>query len=410
MLRQAAAAGCGRRRGGARRPRGRRPTARRWPAGTARASRRAGRPARTRAAVRRRRRRAAKRRPDRGPRSTETTRSAWTIALTATATTPSAASSALPMPSDSSAVRGGVDVQLEVGGDRRVRGQAAEDQVRVGHRRLGAAAAVARGSGVGARALRADAQRAAAVHPADRAAAGADRVDVDHRQADRQPRDLALHGELGLGAALGEEERVAARPAHVEAHGGRLGDDPRGDRPAGRAAQQHRRRVRGGLLERGHAAAGKHHVRLGQPGRLGRLAQPAEVAAGRRAERRVDRDRRRALELPHLGGHLVRGDDEGIRQRLAQQLGHALLVRRIAEREEQADGDGLDAGAREAPGRLRHARLVELADHVRRAPSARRPPRSAAARRPAASAPRAAGRGSAAPGGRGRAGRGSPWW
>ena len=234
------------------------------------------------------------------PRSTETTRSACTIALTATATTPSAASSALPMPSDSSAARAASTSSSQVGGDRRLGGQPAEDQVRVGHRGLLAATAVAGRAGVGARALRADAQRAAAVDPRDRAAARADRVDVDHRQADGQPGDLALDGQLGLGAALGEEERVAARAAHVEAERGRLGDDPRRHRAPGGAGEQHRRRVRGRLLERGHPARGEHHVRLGQPGLL---AWPCGAGSGSgrsaaRARRRPSRSSRARTRAP----------------------------------------------------------------------------------------------------------------
>ena len=62
-----------------------------------------------------------------------------------------------------------------------VRPQAAEQELRVGRRRLLAAAAVAGGAGIGARRLRADAEDAAGVDVGDRAAAGADRVDVDHR-------------------------------------------------------------------------------------------------------------------------------------------------------------------------------------------------------------------------------------
>ena len=62
---------------------------------------------------------------------------------------------------------------------------------------------------------------------------------------------IALDGELGLRAALGEEERVAARAAHVEAERRGLGDDAGGDRAAGRAGEQHRRGVLRRLLQSG---------------------------------------------------------------------------------------------------------------------------------------------------------------
>ena len=78
-----------------------------------------------------------------------------------------------------------------------------------------AAAAVAGGSGLGARRARPDAQRAARVAPADRAAARADGVDVDHRQRERPAADLAPRA-LAHRAALDDAD-VAGRAAHVEA-------------------------------------------------------------------------------------------------------------------------------------------------------------------------------------------------
>src|SRR5256885_1321368 len=73
---------------------------------------------------------------------------------------------------------GRLAVQLDLAGQRGVGGQQAEHQVRVGDGRLLAPEAVAGRPGPGARGLGADAQRAAGVTPGDRAAAGADRVDV----------------------------------------------------------------------------------------------------------------------------------------------------------------------------------------------------------------------------------------
>ena len=107
-------------------------------------------------------------------------------------------------------------------------------------------------------------------------------------------------------------------------------------------------------------------MRLGQAGRRRRLPQPAEVAAGRRAERGVDGGGRRALELAHLRRDLVRGDDEGVRQRVAQDLRHALLVRGIQEREQQADGHRLHTLAGEPARGALHALLIELAHHAGR--------------------------------------------
>ena len=78
------------------------------------------------------------------------------------------------------------DATREVGGGVEV----AEQEVGVGHRRLRPAAPVARGAGLGPRRARArpGALRRAS-RPSDRAAAGADRVDVDHRQLDHAAAD-----------------------------------------------------------------------------------------------------------------------------------------------------------------------------------------------------------------------------
>src|SRR5438067_1034544 len=71
-----------------------------------------------------------------------------------------------------------------------------EHQVRVGHRRAGAAFAVARGTRLGAGALRADVENASRVDRRDRAAAGAERVDVDRRQRDLRDADRLFPGQL----------------------------------------------------------------------------------------------------------------------------------------------------------------------------------------------------------------------
>ena len=135
----------------------------------------------------------------------------------ATRTIPAAQSSSLSPSSPASAPTASwaaLGVELDAG-QRLVGVEVAEHEVGVGDRRLGAAAPVARGPGLGARRARSDAQRAARVAPADRAAAGADGVDVDHRQRERPPADLAP-GALAHRAALDDAD-VARRAAHVEA-------------------------------------------------------------------------------------------------------------------------------------------------------------------------------------------------
>ena len=70
-------------------------------------------------------------------------------------------------------------------GEGLVDGDAAEDEVGVGDRGLGAAEAVAGRAGHGTGRARPDGQGTARVEAGQRAAAGADGVDVEGRQADR---------------------------------------------------------------------------------------------------------------------------------------------------------------------------------------------------------------------------------
>src|SRR5205807_8175952 len=105
-----------------------------------------------------------------------------------------------------------------------VRGvEVAEQEVRVGDRRLTATEAVGRRTRVRARAARADFQQTDLVDGGDRAAAGADLDQLDGGDADRQP--AALHEALlargfeGVGGerlAAVDERELGGGAAHVE--------------------------------------------------------------------------------------------------------------------------------------------------------------------------------------------------
>ena len=126
----------------------------------------------------------------------------------------------------------------------------------------------------------------------------------------------------------------------------------------------------------------------GSPASAQRSRERLEIAREDRPEIGVDRRRRGALVLAELGRDLVRGDDPRAGQAAPQLVRDRLLVARVAEREEQADGDRLrvDCGQRVEVERPQHA--------VR--------PDPLVARRSSARA------GRAARDGRRRAGRGAP--
>src|SRR5581483_6860865 len=115
--------------------------------------------------------------------------------------------------SERGARRGGVEAHRAA--EEVVGVEVAESEGGVGDRRPDAAASVAGGARVRAGALRADVEQAALVHPADRAAAGADRLDVHRREPGHVPEErLAEPGLARPGDAAAADERdVVARAA-----------------------------------------------------------------------------------------------------------------------------------------------------------------------------------------------------
>ena len=108
----------------------------------------------------------------------------------------------------------GVDVERHPAARERVGLDAAEHEVGVGDGRLGAAAPVTGRTRIGAGALWADA-KPARLGIGDRAASGADRVDVDDRHQQREPLERSLGGDVGL--AVDDQRDVEAGAAHVDA-------------------------------------------------------------------------------------------------------------------------------------------------------------------------------------------------
>ena len=239
-----------------------------------------------------------------------------------------------------------LQVRPAVGAEHGRRAQAAEHELGVGHRRPGAALGIAGGARLGAGALRPDAQQAAPVDPGDRAAAGADRADIDHRPPDRQAEfQLALRPHRGLAAV--DQADVAAGAADVAPE--RLGEaglrgDPGRRRYARGRTGEHRVDRQPGRFRPVHRAA----VRLGhqQLAAEARLAEPpgkrAQIACHHRLHIGVDRRRGGAFELAGFlrdvarHGQAVRRPAEG-----DQAIGQGPLRRAIAVAVEEADHQGV---------------------------------------------------------------------
>ena len=188
----------------------------------------------------------------------------------------------------------------------------AADHVGVGHGRPRAAAPVAGRAGIGAGALRADIEEAAAVDPGDRAAAGRDRAHVERRHVDLPARDHALggferhaaldEGDVGRGAAHVERDEPALRLV--------LGEIGAGLRAGGRAGEQ---RVHGAAAadrggERHHAAVRLHQEALlrADLGVVEAAVEMVDVAHQHRLEIGVQQRRRHPRPFADARQHLAR--------------------------------------------------------------------------------------------------------
>ena len=92
-------------------------------------------------------------------------------------------------------------IDLHAPAEERLRANRPAHDVCIGEGRLGPATAVAGRPRIGAGRARADAQHAAFIDPDDRSAAGADRIDIEQGNADRQAVELELLRQLRHAAA-----------------------------------------------------------------------------------------------------------------------------------------------------------------------------------------------------------------
>ena len=273
-----------------------------------------------------------------------------------------------------------LDVQADLAAEEVARVQPPEDDVRVGHGRLRAAAPVADRARIGPGALRADAQEPARVDPGDRAATGSDLDEVDDRRPDgvageRHPADPGA-GVAADVVVLGhrrlpvlDQPDLGGRAAHVEGEDvgpvERLTEVGGGDHAGGRARLDHEHRPAARGLGAEDAAARLHHEQLRPHARVGETAlDPLQVALDDRADDGVDHRRRGAQVLAELRRHLGGERDRDARQLLGEDRADPLLVLRVHVRVEEADGDRLDFLAPQDRRGGAHRVVVERPQHL----------------------------------------------
>ena len=269
-------------------------------------------------------------------------------------------------------------------------GMRPSDEVGVGDRRLRARRGRSRpGPGSAPALLGPDDERAAGVDAGDRAAAGADGVDVERRQPDREARRPARSG-AGSGTPPQHEAHVGAGAAHVEGDGvGKpAGGGHRGRRPAPRRPGPDSSSAAGSRPPRRAGTSPPADVITSTS-----PARPVEPLAGTARQRGpqvgVDDRRDRPLVLPELGRHLVRararrgpgaasaaataslvgGVEVGVQQADGDRLGASGAWRARARRRGRLELDavGVEPAAHLEPALARHERLGPVGATGRRA-------------------------------------------
>src|SRR5216684_2301875 len=251
--------------------------------------------------------------------------------------------------------------------------------VGVGHGRPFAAARIAYGPRLGARAMRPNSQRPAVVYPRDASAARANLDDVQRRNAQRMSALVKLmRADIGrrpdfTGRLLCRkpglyQARLRRRPSHIERQHlvqfAFLGE-PRRSQHTGRGTRlDHEGGFRSRRLRRHDPAVRLHNE---QPVAVGRkmTLKLVEIATNYRDQRGVDDGRARALVLADLRIDIGRQANYELRPEFRpDQFRQVAFMLRIQIRVQQAYRNGLDT----LPGKLanRTARIFDVKRRVNR--------------------------------------------
>ena len=236
----------------------------------------------------------------------------------------------------------------------------AQHRIRIGHRGQLAAAAIGRRTGIGARALRPDLEQSARVYPGDRAAPGADGMDIKRARAHREAAHQALallcglpfadQAHVGRGAAHVEGNKIVQAQVFTQTHAAddaaRRSREERVDRELPDRAGRHR------------TAVGLHDTRHRPDAEVGRAAFEAlEIAVHDRHQARVYRGGGEALEFAELSEHFTRTAEINAGPQVGYKRFRPLFMRRVGVSVHKADRDRLDLLALQALDRAAHVVL-----------------------------------------------------
>mmetsp|Transcript_29434 Transcript_29434/g.62455 ORF Transcript_29434/g.62455 Transcript_29434/m.62455 type:complete len:721 (+) Transcript_29434:2074-4236(+) len=265
----------------------------------------------------------------------------------------------------------GLGIERHLSSQKVVRHEPSQDNVRVRHGGLCAAARVAGGARNGPGRAGADLERSARVLVGDRAAARANGMDVDLGDHQRVARNLSLSRVGHLVLAASDDADVGTGASHVEGDQVvRAGEvaDPLGAENAGRGARED---GQDWLLidHQGSArtAVGRHHVQITVDASILEAGlELVDVVGDLGADVGVDEGGGEALKLPEHGRDAGRGGDKGLWVLLPDDFGGPLLVLWVEVAEEEADRDGVHALLLKLLGRCPDALFIQRFDHFAR--------------------------------------------
>ena len=249
---------------------------------------------------------------------------------------------------------GKLRVERDGAARQRARTQPAQHKLRVGNGRVLAAQPIGCGAGSGAGALWPGVKKARIVDPGDRAAAGADRMDLNRRRREM----VAVDGEF-----VGDRHVAARHHHHIAARAADLHRDQvgflarrraaleRADTGRGAGENQHHR-PRRHLVDRDRAAIALQQQQRSRKAELAQLfVEGAQVARHLGRHIGIHDGGRAALVFTHGRHDLARQRDPFAVPALGELATDGAFVRAIEEGVEQAYRDRLDAFFREDPGR-----------------------------------------------------------
>ena len=236
-------------------------------------------------------------------------------------------------------VPGPAEIEFEPAGEWRARRQPAEQQVGVGDRRLRSALAIASRARVRACRFRPDLEHAAAVDPGDRAAAGANRVHVDHGHGNRIFAEAAFAGNADRPFEQGD---IGGGAAHVEADEPSLAELAAEIFHRGEASRRAgKQQFDGGIRRLAGAdrlAARLHDLQRRTGGQMAEAAlQALQITAHHGTEKGVEPGGHAPLVFPVLRQYLRRAGKEKIGKSFPQRRLDGFFVARVEKGKQQID-------------------------------------------------------------------------